>query len=83
VARAYTVNPGTLGTLVGNIRSDFLFLSAPATATVGAEKLFLDFGVGSAQAIVLRGATQVLAVNLAAATVTWCSFDINLTWTEE
>jgi hypothetical protein len=83
VVRAYTVNPGTLGTLVGNIRNDFLFLSAPATATVGAEKLFLDFGVGSTQALVLRGASQVLAVNLAAATITGGSFDINLTWSED
>jgi hypothetical protein len=82
VVRAYTVNPGTLGTLVGNIRTDYVFLAAPATATVGSDKLFLDFGTRPSQAIVLRGIAQVLAVNLNAATVTGGAFDINLEWTE-
>ncbi len=81
--KAYTVNPGTLGTLVGNIRVAYTFLAAPATATVGSEPLFLDFGTRPSQAIVLRGTTQVFAVNLNAATVTGGAWDINLEWTEE
>mgnify|MGYP001617855685 CR=1 FL=1 len=82
VVRAYTVNPGTLGTLVGNIKSVYTFLAAPATATVDSEPLFFDFGVRPSQAIVLRGTTQVFAVNLNAATVTGGAWDINLEWTE-
>lgn len=80
--KAYTVNP-TTGTLVGNIKAAYVFLAAPATATVCSEPLFLDFGLRPSQAIVLRGITQVLAVNLNAATVTGGAFDINIEWTEE
>jgi len=83
VVKAYTVNPGTLGTLVGNIKVAYVFLAAPATATVGSEPLFLDFGVRPSQAIVLRGTSQVLAINLNAATVTGGAFDINIEFTEE
>ena len=83
VVRAYTVNPGTLGTLVGNIKTAYTFLAAPATATVASEPLFFDFGVRPAQAIVLRGTAQVFAVNLNAATVTGGAWDINIEWTEE
>ncbi len=83
VVKAYTANPGALGTLVGAIKSDFLYLSAPATATVGAEKLNFDFGNRPAQAVVLRGVAQTLVVNLGAVTVTGGSFDINIEWTEE
>lgn len=83
VVKAYTVNPGTLGSLVGNIKSAYVFLAAPATATVASEPLFLDFGVRPSQAIVLRGTSQVLAINLNSATVTGGAFDINIEWTEE
>jgi hypothetical protein len=79
---AYTANP-TTGTLVGNVRAEYVFLAAPATATVGSDKLFLDFGARPAQAIVLRGITQVLAINLNGATVTGGAFDINIEFTEE
>ena len=79
---AYTANP-TTGSLVGNLKAEYVFLAAPGTATVGSDKLFLDFGNRPSQAIVLRGATQVLAVNLNGATVTGGAFDINIEWTEE
>lgn len=79
---AYTANP-TTGTLVGNLYVGYVFLAATATATVGSDKLVLDYGNRPAQAIVLRGTTQVLAVNLNGVTVTGGAFDINLEWTEE
>lgn len=82
VVKAYTVNP-TTGSLVGNIRNDYVFLAAPATATVGSDKLFLDFGTRPSQAIVLRGTTQVLAINLNGATITGGAFDINIEFTED
>lgn len=79
---AYTANP-TTGSLVGNIYESYVFLAAPATATVGSDKVVLDYGSRPAQAIVLRGTSQVLAINLAGVTVTGGAFDINIEWTEE
>ena len=79
---AYTANP-TVGAAVGTIYESYVFLAAPATATVGSDKLVLDLGNRPSQAIVLRGVAQVLAVNLNGATVTGGAFDINIEWTEE
>lgn len=79
---AYTANP-TIGTLVGNIRAEYLFMAAPGTATIGPDKLFLNFGDRPSQAIVLRGIAQVLAINLNSASLTGCVLDINIEWTEE
>ena len=80
---AYTANPGTLGTLVGNIRTGYVFLAAPATATVGPEKFIVDFGSRQGQEIVLRGIAEVFAINLNAVTITGGAFDITVEWTEE
>lgn len=78
----YTANP-TTGNLVGNLFAGYVFLAAPATATVGSDKVILDYGNRPGQAIVLRGTSQVLAVNLNSATVTGGAFDVNVEWTEE
>lgn len=80
--KAYTANP-TTGALVGNLKAAYVFLAAPATATVASEPLFLDFGLRPSQAIVLRGTAQVLAINLNGVTVTGGAFDINVEWTED
>ncbi len=82
VVKAYTANP-TTGSLVGNIRTDYVFLAAPATATVGPDKIFLDFGIRPSQALVLRGITQVLAINLNGVTVTGGAWDVNIEFTED
>jgi hypothetical protein len=79
---AYTANP-TTGSLVGNIYAGYVFLAAPGTATVGSDKVVFDYGNRPAQAIVLRGTGQVLAVNLNGVTVTGGAFDINVEWSEE
>lgn len=79
---AYTANPGTLGTLIGNIRNAWLFLAAPAT-TAATEKLALDFGNRPAQAVVLNGIAEVFAINLNAATVTGGTFNVTVEWSEE
>ncbi len=76
---AYTANP-TTGTLVGNIRAEKLFVAA---TTAASDKLFINFGSGPSQAVVLRGTSQVFAVNLNSATVTGGSFDINVEFSEE
>lgn len=80
---AYTANPGTLGTSLGNLRTGYVFLSAPATATVGPEKFIVDFGNRQGQEVVLRGVAEVFSVNLNAVTITGGAFDITVEWTEE
>lgn len=75
---AYTANP-TTGNLVGNVRVDKLFVSA-STALGGV--LEYNFGNSAGSSIVLRGTTQVLAVNLNGATVTGGAFDITVEWVE-
>lgn len=76
---AYTANP-TTGTLVGQIRSNKIFIS---TATTLGQEALIDFGNRPGQAIVLRGTGEVLAINLNGVTVSGASFDIDLEWSEE
>jgi hypothetical protein len=84
---AYTAVP-TTGTLVGTaLRNQKLMLMlATLTATdfPQNDKLIWDFGNRPAQALVLRGIADVLAINLNGATPTaTASFDIAIEWTEE
>jgi hypothetical protein len=82
--KAYTANPGTLGTTVGTIRSSkLLFNLAAPTAGSESGRLIEDFGDRPTQAVVLRGVAQVLAVNLAGVTVAGGSVDISIEFTEE
>jgi hypothetical protein len=77
---AYTANP-TLGNLVGNIRSDRIVF--PLTTVAGSGPQIWTFGERPSQAIVLRGTSQVLAVNLSSTTVTGGSISCDIEWTEE
>lgn len=83
VVNAYTANP-TLGTAVGTLRSGKLWA---ATATGGSSALInnlvWDFGNRPGQSVILRGTSQVLAVNLNATTVTTGAINISIEWTEE
>ena len=76
---AYTANP-TLGTLVGNVRSEKLLVS---TATTSGETLLINFGDSLGSPIVLRGVSQVLAFNLNAVSLTGGSVNCFVEWTEE
>lgn len=79
--RAYTANP-TLGTLVGQISSKKVDLEA--TNLVGAaDSQTWVFGEGPIKAIVLRGTSEVFAVNLNSVTSAGNSLNINIEWTEE
>jgi hypothetical protein len=79
VVLGYTANP-TTGTLVGIVRS----IRAEAV-TVGATRnqFIWDFGVGVAQPIVLRGTSQVLALNFNGITLTAPVGSYSIEWTEE
>lgn len=82
VARAYTANP-TTGTLVGAITTDKILLPLAGTPTL-TQRLVIEFGNRPAQAVVLRGTTQVFAINLNAVTLANAtSIDIAIEWTEE
>lgn len=78
VVRAYTANP-TLGTLVGNLRANKVFIS---TTTTSPNTLDWKFGEGC-QPIYLRGTSEVLSVNLNGTTLAGNSFNIFIEWTEE
>lgn len=80
-AAVYTADP-TAGTLVGNVRSGNMFMSVTG-GTVAPGLYIADFGNRPAQAIVLRGATQQLAISLNAENTATSVIDINLEITEE
>ena len=78
----YTSNP-TLGTAVGTMRAAKVFGQATSEPYAGSVVLVWDFGDRPSQAVVLRGITQVLAINLNSVTISGASFDISIEWTEE
>lgn len=83
LVKAYTVNPGALGTSVGTIRATKLALPLPATGAV-LQRLQLLFGDGPGeQGVTLRGVAQTLALNGNAATLgTGAAISCSATWTE-
>lgn len=78
--RAYTVNPTGLGATVGTIRSHKILI---ATTTTDSDNLIMDFGTRPAQALVVRGVAEVLAINLNGIASAGSSLDISIEWTEE
>ncbi len=82
VVRAYTANPSALGAAVGTIRATKIQLS-DTTAKTPADTLIWEFNYLIPQPIVLRGASQILAVNLNSITSSGNSLDIVVEWTEE
>jgi hypothetical protein len=78
----YTVSPTGLGTTVGTLDSCRLYLQVAATGAP--DVCAFTYGVNDDQLLVLRGATDVLALNFAGATVpTAGTIDIDVEWTEE
>lgn len=83
----YTANPGTLGTTVGSVHAAHVLCPAPASVSSSSGRIF-DFGeptsISFAQPIVLRGITQVLAINFAGAALpTGLSVIAGFEWYEE
>jgi hypothetical protein len=81
-ALGYTVNPA-LGTTVGTVRNSMILAPALATASTTEERNF-SFDNLVSSPVVLRGNTQVLAINFNGAAIpagltVRCSFE----WTEE
>jgi len=78
----YSANPASLGASGGAIRTGQFFFPGAATATPG-QYIQWQFGNTSDQAAVLRGTSQLIAVNLNAVTVAGGTFFVNAVWTEE
>jgi len=80
-ALSYTANP-TLGTTVGTVRL-YKYEIPTTTGANSQSPLEVKFGDTPEQAIVLRGTSQVLALNLNSITPTGASLNMCLEWTEE
>lgn len=78
---SYTANPATLGTTVGALRADKVNFGLTASDT--SPIIVWDFGIRPSQALVLRGATEVIAISMATITVTGGSLSVDIEWTEE
>jgi hypothetical protein len=82
VVRSYTVNPSSLGTAVGNIRT--IKFDLEATNLVGSsDHMEIKFGDNPSQAIVLRGSSEFLCLNLNSVTSSTNSFNFYVEFTEE
>jgi hypothetical protein len=76
--RVYTANPSALGTAVGNIG---LRAALYNTGTAQPDRVSFEFGDQYKQAVVLRGSSELLAFNVAAASPAAAFYEIE--WTEE
>lgn len=82
----YTANPGALGTLVGNVRSDLYLI--PAAASVITPVVYDLLGPvgrdGNEGAVTLRGTAQCLGINFAGAALpAGSSWSVSWSWTED
>lgn len=80
VVRNYTANPSALGATAGGIFSTRFFYSG---LSAFGDKIILNFDSGTVQPITLRGTSELLAVNLGAATQAGNSIAASITWSEE
>lgn len=80
IIKGYTANP-TLGTTVGIVRAEKIFINTVGTGA--SDKILWDFGGKPSQAIVLRGTSQGLCVNLNGVTIGGGNYNFYIEWTEE
>jgi hypothetical protein len=77
----YTVNPTGLGTAVGTYRGGRMF---HALVTAQNDRLVFDFANLQDKALILRGVTDILAINGAGATLpAGATLDIEVFWEED
>jgi hypothetical protein len=82
VVRAYTANP-TLGTTVGTLLAFQKAIVPAAFGSSDVRPVFIDLTQTGLKAIVLRGTSQVLAINTNGANLTGNSMALTVVWTEE
>ena len=81
--KAYTANPGALGTAVGTIRAQRGTVNTAATPAVPNVPVVFEFGRNNDQACVLRGVLESLNLSLNGVTMTGGLLEVEITWTEE
>lgn len=75
----YTANPAAVGTVVGALKRYQPLI--PVATSIPTGEILEPFGDG-VQPIVLRGSSDILAVNLGGATLTGLAFTVQIEWTE-
>lgn len=78
----YTANPSALGTTIGTVHGGRINLAPAANGSI--DRLTFDYGWVNDKALLLNGATNVLAINLGGQS--WPSggaLDIDISWVEE
>lgn len=79
VVQSYTANPTLTLIAVGVLKAQKEFMNATSGSS---ELVEWRFGEGNRKPVVLRGTSQILAVNLDFSTVTGGSLACSITWTE-
>ena len=86
VVRSYTANP-TLGTLVGRMANKkfYMPIAIPGNNGQFGPDNYVEFNYGGNfdKEVVLRGTSEVLAVNFNGVTAAGSNMNINIIWTEE
>ena len=84
VVRAYTTNP-TLGTQVGTTPFKTIRKEIPTAGFANSDyaPTVFDFSKAPTRPVILRGISEVFAINLASQSIAGNSFNISITWTEE
>jgi hypothetical protein len=85
--KSYTVNP-TLGTLVGNVRSEHCVVGQTGGGSGASSKITIawDFSVQSGAykpPILASGSTEQYCINLNSGTIAGAAVDVSIMWTEE
>lgn len=86
VVNAYTANPTALGAAVGTLRTKFIAIGSPTSTNANPiipDDFISEFGNRAAQGLILRGTSQILAINLNGGTFTGNVFAYSIEVTEE
>jgi len=78
VPGGYSANP-TTGTLVGNIRREYVFVGQSTSNSVG--RIEWNFG-DKCKPVIISGTTQCLAINLGGVTLTGATLNVQIDWYE-
>lgn len=82
VVTNFSVNPAGLGAVVAPVRSAYVGLTGTSGLVGGTIQEWI-FSTANDQALVLRGAAQILALNLGGVTITGGALSVWVEWSEE
>lgn len=80
VVKNYTVNPTLLGTAVGTVRAT---RTGAFNSGMAPSSLIWDFATRPSEAVVLRGTSEFLCLNLGTVSITGSVATFSIEWTEE